>query len=81
MAVVRSESGRLNRDAAHPWSNETRMWPLQHRRQAGGLEVNDYRTTPVIDNQTALLWMLAGLVAGVLGFRDLNVTYLHLFGR
>lgn len=31
---------------------------------------------PVIDYRTALLWMLAGLVAGVVGFRDLNVTYL-----
>jgi hypothetical protein len=48
----------------------------QHRRQLWRLEVNDYRTAPVIDHRTALLWILAGLVAGIVGFRDLNVTYL-----
>jgi hypothetical protein len=32
----------------------------------------------VIDYRTALLWILAGLIAGYIGFRDLNVTYLLL---
>ena len=50
--------------------------PAATQGQAWRLEVNDYRTGPVIDYRTALLWMLAGLVAGVVGFRDLNVTYL-----